>query len=188
MAATNAVIQAWSVTFMIGAALAVTATTMVGQCLGARQIEDARAAVSKIMNLGSAVTILCGIVYFGFPELLMKAFVEDANVNELLPYARPLFGIVVVCLFFDLRFNLISGALRGAGDTTYSMVVNIGSAWLVFVPLTFFMISRFGLVGAWWCLAVHVALMASLLEVRYRGRRWIEVFLKRQNKSKGLVE
>ena len=184
MAATNAVIQAWSVTFMIGAALAVTATTLVGQCLGARQLEDARVAVGKIMKLGGAFTAVCAVFYIGFPEFLMRAFVEEGNVAELIPYARPLFAIVVVCLFFDLRFNLISGALRGAGDTTYSMLVNIGSAWLVFVPLTFLMIGRFGLVGAWWCLAVHVALMAFLLEVRYRGSRWIDVFLARQERSR----
>ncbi len=184
MAATNAVIQAWSVTFMIGAALAVTATTLVGQCLGARQLEDARVAVAKIMKLGGAFTAACSVFYIGFPEFLMRAFVEEGDVAELIPYARPLFAIVVVCLFFDLRFNLISGALRGAGDTTYSMLVNIGSAWLVFVPLTFLMIDRFGLVGAWWCLAVHVALMALLLEIRYRGSRWIEVFLARQDPAK----
>ena len=183
MAATNAVIQAWSVTFMAAAALAVTNTTLVGQCLGARRVEDARSAVRKVMNLGTGLTIVGGIFYFGFPEALMRLFVEGQDVAELLPYAKPLFGIVVVCLFFDLRFNLLSGALRGAGDTTYSMVVNVSSVWFVFVPATILLLSRYELVGAWWALAIHVALMAAMLEWRYRGSRWIEVFLRREERQ-----
>lgn len=183
MAATNAVIQAWSVTFMAAAALAVTNTTLVGQCLGARRVGDARAAVRKVMNLGTGLTLIGGIVYFGFPEALMRLFVEGQDVGELLPYAKPLFGIVVVCLFFDLRFNLLSGALRGAGDTTFSMVVNVSSVWLVFVPATILLLERYQLVGAWWALAIHVALMATVLEWRYRGSRWIEVFLRREQQQ-----
>ena len=135
------------------------------------------------MNLGTGLTIIGGIFYFGFPEALMRLFVEGQDVAELLPYAKPLFGIVVVCLFFDLRFNLLSGALRGAGDTTFSMVVNVSSVWFVFVPATIFLLARWELVGAWWALAIHVALMASLLEWRYRGSRWIEVFMRREEKQ-----
>ena len=95
MAATNAVIQAWSVTFMAAAALAVTNTTLVGQCLGARRVEDARSAVRKVMNLGTGLTIIGGVFYFGFPEALMRLFVEGQDVAELLPYAKPLFGIPI---------------------------------------------------------------------------------------------
>ena len=173
MAASNAVIQAWSVAFMLGVALAVGATTLVGQCLGARQVPGARQAVGKLWNIGLVLTALCSIVYIGFPEALMRAFVKADEVQQLLPYASPLFVVVCVCLLLDLRFNLISGALRGAGDTTYSMVVNVGSAWLVFVPLTVWASSRWGLVGAWWCFVVHLTVMVFFLEIRYRGSRWI---------------
>src|SRR4029453_6463040 len=42
LAASNAVIQAWSVAFMGALALAVGATTLVGQCVGAGEPEQAR--------------------------------------------------------------------------------------------------------------------------------------------------
>ena len=96
------------------------------------------------------------------------------DLAALLPYARPLFLIATLCLIFELPFNIYSGALRGAGDTTYPMVVNIGVAWLVFVPLVFFATRNWGLGGAWSCFIVHVALLAGLLAVRVRGRTWIE--------------
>ncbi len=173
MAATNAVIQAWSLAFMAAFALSVGATTLVGQCLGAGELASVRRAVSVVMRLGLLLTGLIGLVYLAVPELLISLFVSAADVDRLTPYARPLFTVVVVCLFFDLRFNVLSGALRGAGDTRYSMMVNVASAWLLFVPLTVVLAARFGVVGAWWALAAHVAMMAALLEVRYRGASWM---------------
>jgi MATE family multidrug resistance protein len=173
MAATNAVIQAWSLAFMGAMALSVGATTMVGQCLGADRRDEVRRAVGRVMRLGWAFMGVTAALYLGLPEFLMGLFVTSADVGSLIPYARPLFTIVVVCLVFDLRFNVVAGALRGAGDTTYAMCTNVGSAWLVFVPLTLWAAPRYGLIGAWWCLVAHVALMTLLLELRYRGSGWM---------------
>jgi hypothetical protein len=36
---------------------------------------------------------------------------------------------------------------------------------------------RFGVVGAWWCLAIYEALMVALLEVRYRFGSWMRVLV-----------
>ena len=174
MAATNAVIHAWSVSYMLAVALAAGSTTLVGQCLGAQQLEDARRVVGRVLRLGYAGMAAMAVLYIGFPDRLMALFVPQAELGEVLPYARPLFLIAVVCLVFDLQFNVLSGALRGAGDTTYTMWVNIGVVWGVFVPLVFVATRYWGLIGAWSCFIIHVMLMAALLALRIRGRTWIE--------------
>lgn len=175
MAATNAAIHAWSLSFMLAVALAVGCTTLVGQCLGARQLADARLVVRRVLWLGYAAMAAMAVLYVGFPGWLMRLFVTDAGeLAAVLPYARPLFLIAALCLIFELPFNVFSGALRGAGDTTYSMLVNIGVAWLVFVPLVFFATRHWGLIGAWSCFIVHMGLMAALLALRVRSRTWIE--------------
>ena len=173
LAATNAVIQAWSVAFMGAIALAVGATTLVGQCIGAGEPQQARVVLRRVTWLGYGLTALLGAVYVLAPQQLMAVFVNEADLPRLLPFARPLFAVVVICLVFDLKFNLLSGALRGAGDTTYSMVVNVCSAWLLFVPALLFATPRWGLVGAWACFILHVMVMAALLELRVRGDRWL---------------
>ncbi len=174
MAATNAVIQAWSLSYMTAIALAAGATTLVGQCLGARRTSPARLVVRRVLRIGYIGMALMSIVYIGFPDRLMALFVNEAEVSLVMPYARPLFVIAVVCLVFDLQFNVLAGALRGAGDTTYSMLVNVGVAWLVFVPLLFVATRHWGLIGAWSCFIVHVALMAALLGLRVRGSTWTD--------------
>jgi len=174
LAATNAVIQAWSVAFMGAVALSVGATTLVGQCIGAGQLAGARWVVGRVMRLGYILTAFIGVIYLALPKQIMALFVSASDLDRLVPFARPLFIVVVLCLVFDLKFNILSGALRGAGDTMYSMLVNIGSAWLVFVPALFIVTPRYGLVGSWSCLILHVFLMAFLLEIRIRGDRWLK--------------
>lgn len=172
LAATNAVIQAWSVAFMLGFSLSVGATTLVGQCVGAGAPELGRAAVSRILRVGLALNAALAVVYLAAPERLMGLFVDAAHLREVVPYARPLFTIVVLCLGLDLVFMVHWGALRGAGDTTYSMLVNVGSSWLVLVPGALLAAPRFGIVGAWSLLVVHVGLMAALTVWRFRGTAW----------------
>ena len=109
----------------------------------------------------------------------MALFVRASERELLLPFARPLFTIVAVCLFFDLIFNVIAGGLRGAGDTTYAMFANVASAWLVFVPLTLYVAPRYGLVAAWSCVIVYFATMSSLIWLRFRGTAWLKPAVER---------
>ena len=183
LAATNAVIQAWSVAFMGGIALSVGATTLVGQSIGAGELTSARRVVGRVTNLGYVLTAALAVVYIVFPKQIMAIFVTADDLDRLLLFARPLFLVVVVCLVFDLKFNILSGALRGAGDTTYSMLVAVGSAWLLFVPALLIVTPRFGLIGAWSCFVLHVFAMAALLEVRIRGDRWLKRPLHRSSEA-----
>ena len=109
----------------------------------------------------------------------MALFVRASELEVLLPFARPLFTIVAVCLFLDLTFNVIAGGLRGAGDTTYAMLANVGSAWLIFVPLTLYVAPRHGLVAAWSCVIVYMTTMALLIWLRFRGTAWLKPAVER---------
>jgi len=173
LAATNAAIQAWSLAFMAGFSLSVGATTLVGQCVGAGDPERGRLAVARILRIGYVMMGLLAVLYLGAPEWLMSLFVEPGSAEALRPFARPVFAIVAACLFVDLNFMIAWGALRGAGDTTFSMAVNIGSSWLLLVPGSALMAPRFGLVGAWSCLLLHVTVMALVLRWRWAGSGWL---------------
>ena len=185
LAATNAVIQSWSVAFMGAVALSVGATTLVGQCVGAGQPEGSRIVVRRVEKLGYLLTFVLGVIYAVFPRQLMAIFVTASEIDRVLPFARPLFLIVILCLVFDLKFNILSGALRGAGDTKFPMYINVLSAWLLFVPALLIVTPRFGLIGAWACFILHVFVMAVALELRVRGKRWL---LEPQFRSDGLRE
>ncbi len=173
MAATNAVIQNWSVAFMAGHGLSVTATTLVGQCVGGGSPDDARLAVRRILRAGYVLFGFAAVVYLLFPESLMAIFADGEDLERLRPLARPLFLVVVVCMWLDLRFMVYWGSLRGAGDTEYPMWVNIASSLLLFVPAVALVTPRYGTVAAWWCMVAHYAVMQAALAVRMRGANWL---------------
>ena len=179
LAATDAVIHAWSAAFMLAYGLSVTAQTLVGQCIGAGHKEEAKLVTRRILRVGYVLMLALALVYVLVPEWLMSLFVRQSELAVLLPFARPLFTIVAVVLFFDLTFMVIAGGLRGAGDTTYAMLANVGTAWLLFVPATLLVAPRYGLVAAWSCLIPYLAVMALLIEIRFRGTAWLKPALER---------
>lgn len=179
LAATDAVIHAWSAAFMLAFGLSVAAQTLVGQCVGAGEKEEARRVTRRILRIGAGLMLALALVYALLPERLMALFVRTSELPVLLPFARPLFTIVAVCLFFDLIFNVIAGGLRGAGDTTYAMFANVSAAWLLFVPLTLYVAPRYGLVAAWTGVIAYMATMALLIWLRFRGTAWLKPALER---------
>ncbi|MDA8018664.1 MAG: MATE family efflux transporter [Thermoanaerobaculia bacterium] len=172
MAATNAVLQVWSFALMFAFAISVTATTLSGQAVGAGEHATARRATWRVLLVGAAPMVVMCTVFLTVPEALMSLFAEAGDAQVLMPFARPLFLIAVIFLIFDLPFNAISGALRGAGDTKYPMYVSIAMSWLVFVPAVWFASPRYGVVGAWWCLVLLVLPQLGFITHRFQGNRW----------------
>ena len=173
MAASNAVIQNWSVAFMAGYGLSVTATTLVGQCVGAGEPERASLAVRRTLRVGYVLMALMAVVYLVFPEALMAMFAHGEDLEQIRPFAKPLFRIVAICLVLDLWFMVFAGALRGAGDTAFPMWVNIASAWLLFVPSVLIVTPIWGMVAAWACFVGHLTVMSAILAWRFFSGRWI---------------
>lgn len=173
LAATNAAIQAWSLSLMPIVGFSVGATTLVGQCIGAGQMDDARQVVWRLLRLAFGLNVLFAAVYLLAPLGFMGLFLQAEDMALVAPYARPLLTIVVVCMVFESLYNVGWGALRGAGDTRFPMVLNITVAWFVFAPLVIVVTPRFGLIGAWSCLIVFCAVIAVGITLRVRGDRWM---------------
>lgn len=174
LAASNAVFHSWSLAFMVGVGLSVSATTLVGQCIGAGRPEDARRVAWRVLRLGYGVMAAAAIVFLALPEHIMGVFVDAAELERLRPFARPLFTLVSVAAVFDMQFTVLLGALRGAGDVDYPMLVNLCCPWLLFVPATIAVAPRLGVAGAWGCLLVNYVLMAALMTRRVRGSAWLK--------------
>ena len=186
LAATDAVIHAWSAAFMLSYGLSIAGQTLVGQCIGAGAKEGARVVIRRSLGVGYVLMMALGLVYVFLPESLMALFVRSSELEVLLPFARPLFTIVAICTFFDLTFMVVAGGLRGAGDTTYAMFANVASAWLVFVPLTLYVAPRYGLVAAWSCVIAYFATMALLIWLRFRGTAWLKPAVERAGNGSAL--
>ena len=163
VAANSFAITAESLCYMPGYGIGVAATTIIGQCVGARRREEAK-------RLGWLATIL-GMLIMGVSGAFMWAFApqmigiltpeEDirrlgAMVLRIEAFAEPLYGASIVA----------AGVFRGAGETLLSSVLNLVSVWAVRIPLAYYLGSLYGLKGAWLAMCAELSVRGLLFLVR----------------------
>lgn len=170
-AANQVAINGWSLSFMPGFGFAVAATTLVGQSLGAGDPAMAERRGYVTYWIGAGIMTFIGLAFLLFPAQIMAFFTSDPEVIAL--GTRPL---QMVGLFqpISAASMIFSGALRGAGDTRYPMVVTGVGIWLVRLPLAYLFALTFGwgLMGAWAAMALDMTLRGVLNVLRFRSGRW----------------
>lgn len=116
--------------------LANACTVMVGNKIGADEEEEAIEYANSFMILSAALGLIIGIMLYFTTDAILLFF---RNLSPGLYDASKKLLIVSAVFFFVKSFNatLIVGVLRGGGDTKFSMILEMGSVWLVGVPLAF---------------------------------------------------
>jgi putative MATE family efflux protein len=173
-AAHHVAITGQSISFMPGFGFSVASTTLVGQSLGAGQPERGRASVREAMGMGAAFMGLGGLLLMALAPQVTAMFSTDPEVIRLGAACNRLLGL---CQPVIAGMMIYSGALRGAGDTRYSMVITTLSVWLLRLPLAYLFTSGLGLglQGAWYAIMIDMSLRTILYWRRFRSGAWTRV-------------
>jgi len=171
LAASNAVMTFMNASFMPLFGISVSATTLVGQFMGAKEVEHARKSGFTTIKLGSASGTLMAIIFFIFSKQLISLISHDPDVIDL--------GSKILMLMSITRATegvgvCSGGALRGAGDTKFPMFVGLVSAWTVFVPLSYLLGYTFklGPIGAWIGTLSYILLYDTMVFARFVKGKW----------------
>jgi len=159
-----------ALSFMPGNGFAVAAVTAVGQSIGAQKLAKAKIENWEANRLAVLLMAGMGLLFFCFPYLLLRAFTTDAAV---IGYGT-LFLKIVGMLQIPLAITMVlSGSLKGAGDTRFLLLVTAIGAWLVRVPLAA-IFSGLGLTIGWvWSvMLVDWTTRMGCLIWRYRSEHW----------------
>ena len=162
-------IEAFS--FLPGYGFAVAAATMAGQSIGAGKYARAKLENWEANRLAACVMAGMGLLFFFFPYALLRAFTDDLAVIEL----GTLFLKIVALLQIPLALTMVlSGSLRGAGDTRYIMGTTIVGMWGVRLPLACIaaLWLHLDLIFVWSAMVADWTIRMGLLIVRYRSERW----------------
>jgi putative MATE family efflux protein len=157
-------------TFIVPVPLQSTAQTIIGQRLGAGDVDGARWFLLRAQRISVAITVMAGAVAAACAWPLAFAFTLNAPVASLaaLPLALhmitlPLKGWAMVSL----------APIRASGDTQFSMAIGLACSALV-IPFAWFGIERLhiglyavplGWIAAWTVRAVWTY-------VKLRGADW----------------
>ncbi len=157
--------------WMPGLAISIATTALVGQYLGAGNVRSAEksANCAIIMSIGCLVSI--SLILFLFRHLLAETFSSDPTVIDI---TVNLFYFAIVYQVFDAAGVTTSGALRGAGDTRFPMIINFFCIWGIMIPLMFYLDHAFGfgIYGAWGASSFAIILCGSLYYVRFKRGKW----------------
>ncbi|MCX7029246.1 MAG: MATE family efflux transporter [Spirochaetes bacterium] len=160
-----------SLSFQPGQAFAIAATTLVGQYLGAERPDDAERCAKTSLNMGLGVGLFMGVIF-----VLAGKYISLLYTNELsvvLASALALKIYAVAQPFQSTQF-VLSGGLRGAGDTTYPLYSTAIGVWVVRVVIgyIFVRIFRWGLAGAWAAMGLDQVARGALIWLRFRSGKW----------------
>lgn len=170
LAAQRVVGNAMSVSQLPGFGFSIAATTLVGQSIGAGKPGEGRKAALEAMRWAVLWMGTAGLFYVFGGQLIMRAFSNDPAViavgsAALRPIAlfQPIWAVAIV----------LSGALRGSGDTRFPLLANASSIWAS-VLLAWVVVAVFanGLAGAWLCFVIVTPLAAIAIVVRFRRSDW----------------
>jgi len=181
-------VQIEAMSYLAGSAFQVAAATMTGQSLGA--LNSPRAVRSTLVATALAMTTMCiaGTTFFIFGEQLAEFFSKTPSATTKL--TGDLLKIVAISCPFLAVLQVLSGALRGAGDTAWPFLTTLagllgirlpGAAWLALeaipLPLGDYVIPGmgWGVQGAWIAMVADVAVRSVLISARFASGRWQHV-------------
>jgi MATE family multidrug resistance protein len=170
LAANQIALNVISVSFLPGYGLGEAAGVLAGRYLGAGKPRTAARAIKSARGIALVVMGLCGVVFWLAGAAIVGVFTKDHNVQVI---AESLLICAALFQLFDAIVMVNLCALRNIGDTRFTFLATAIAAWLIMLPLTYFLGVRmgFGATGAWCGMIFEMAVLAVLTGRRVAGVR-----------------
>jgi multidrug resistance protein, MATE family len=151
-----------SMTFMVPMGLSHAAAARVGQALGRGDGRGAAASGRAATLMAVAFMGVMGLSFAFAPALFLGFYGAGASVILI---ATPLLYCSAAFQVFDGAQAVLTGALRGMGETRRPLVINLVGHWLVGLPIGAFLAFRHGwkATGLWLGLVSGLVVVATLL-------------------------
>jgi multidrug resistance protein, MATE family len=150
------------VAFMIPLGMGSAGAVRVGHAVGAGDRARASAAGWTAIMLGTGFMLASGFAFVLFPEALIGLFSRDARVLQV---GTSLLLLAAVFQLFDGIQGVITGTLRGIGDTRTPMIVNLLAHWFVGLPISYTLcfVLGWGVYGLWVGLSLGLIIVGVIL-------------------------
>lgn len=171
IAANQIIMKGMSMSFMPGFGFGLAATTLVGQNLGAQQPVRAERSGYVACKMAAIFMSCVGLLFFFFSHQIAGFFTTDPIVQlaagenlRIMAISQPFLAYVMV----------LAGALRGAGDTKWVMLVTLVGTWGSRVVMGWFLGIHLGLglQGIWFAMVLDNLIRAFMLVTRFRSGLW----------------
>ena len=151
--------------------------TVVGQCIGAKEVEQARTYAKKLLRQAQIVTIFLAVGELLALPFLLRLYTISPEARDYTIMAMLVHNAIAI-LFWTPGF-MLSSALRAGGDVRFTMNVSL-TAMLVFrLPFAylFAVILDFGVIGIFMAMGVDWMFRSIVNQIRIRGNKWIHALV-----------
>jgi MATE family multidrug resistance protein len=181
--ASNIALSVNLIAFMPMIGMGMAAAILVGQYLGRNDPGNAERVGWLTLKIGVGYILAIGTTFLLFPAFYTRMFAGDAADSiasgELLKTARILLAMLAVWGVADAASLIISGALKGAGDTHFVMYFQSAVAWgfLVSGQLLIVFVFHGGVYTSWLWTLLYIVILGIGFALRFRSGRWKSIDL-----------
>ena len=172
----------FSVNYMLFAPMegfALGASALVGQAQGRGDSAAAHANAMRTLSLGVGFVALLSLAAVLFYHPILSLFAPDASVREeFFSLGFELFLLMAAWQVFDAADVILSGALKGAGDTKFVMWWMVTVAFGLWLPLVWAVAKLHNTMTALWgTMVVYVVVICIGTATRWLKGRWKRIKL-----------
>lgn len=171
--AANGIAQSiWSMAALCGLTMSPVFITVIGQCMGAGDPEEAEYYFKKLTKITIIISLLWNGLILAATPLLMRFYALEAQTKALI------FQLVLIHNLFNAVAFPFSGAvssgLRAAGDVKYTTIVSILSTAVgrLILSWLFGMVFNMGVMGIAAAMCCDWTFQAILYILRVRTGKW----------------
>ncbi len=158
------------IAFMPGIAFAITASILMGQGLGEKNPDKSHEDVMVALRYALIIMFAVSLAFMIIPERLARIFTDDPEVIRHAVLYLKIVGISQVPL--GTHF-VLSQALKGAGATRQTFIINITSMWLVrIIPSVIAVYLFHSVTGVYLAMIADTFVKAVLFWRLFAAGRW----------------
>lgn len=156
-----------------GMAMGLAMVTVVGQCVGANDYEQARYYMKKLMKITYISMAILIVILLATTPMILSLYSLSQETLDLAYQCIFMHGFVGA-LIWPLAFTF-PNALRAANDAKYTMIVSASSMLTFRLILSYILGGYFhmGLIGVWIAMFIDWVVRCIFFVGRYLSGRWM---------------
>lgn len=163
-----------SLSFSFGDGMQVAAVALIGQSLGAKNVNMAKTYGSICQNIGRIIAAVLAVVYLTSGSFLYHLFFSEP---EIIAMGVEIMRVIVVVVLLQIAQVIYMGCLRGAGDVIYTTIASTVSVTIV-RPIASYLLcytAGLGIIGIWFGVCADQLVRFILTCLRFRSGKWTKI-------------
>ena len=161
--------------------ISTAAAILTGQHQGRRNSDAAYQAGWDTLTLAWSYMALMVFVFLLGSDFFFRIFYKanaDFTLEQLQRFGFSMMVAMSIWGLFDTVTIILTGALRGAGDTRFVLIYMLIMGWGFWIPGEILILTGNGnILHAWYWMAAYVAILSVGFLWRWRGGRWRQIRL-----------